>query len=139
MNLGKPLVGSAGDHSTGLIKVAGPAADGLYLHTMFFPGDPDLRIQTFVKKFKERFGQDPNIFSTQAYDGLFVLAKTIQEARLERNAIRGALETIVYDGVAGQVAFNPQTREVAEKKFTPLVVKNGEFTLWSDCASKLKS
>jgi branched-chain amino acid transport system substrate-binding protein len=139
MNLGKPLVGSAGDHSTGLIKVAGSAADGLYLHTMFFSGDPDPRVQTFVKKFKERFGQDPNIFSTQAYDGLFVLAKAIEDARFERNAIRGALEKVVYEGVAGKIAFSPQTREVAEKKFTPLIVKNGEFTLWSDCASKLKS
>jgi branched-chain amino acid transport system substrate-binding protein len=139
MNLGKPLVGSAGDHSTGLIKVAGSAADGLYLHTMFFPGDPDLRVQRFVKTFKEKFGQDPNIFSVQAYDGLFALAKAIETGRFERSAIRDALEKVVHDGVSGRIAFNPQTREVAEKTFIPLVVKNGEFTLWSDCAAKLKS
>lgn len=139
MNLGKPLVGSAGDHSTGLIKVAGSAADGLYLHTMFFPGDPDLRVQRFVKTFKEKFGQDPNIFSAQAYDGLFALAKAIETGRFERSAIRDALEKVVHDGVSGRIAFNPQTREVAEKTFIPLVVKNGEFTLWSDCAAKLKS
>jgi branched-chain amino acid transport system substrate-binding protein len=139
VDLGKPLVGSAGDHSTGLIKVAGSAADGLYLHTMFFSGDPDPRVQAFVKTFKERFGQDPNIFSTQAYDGLFVLAKAIEAGRFERKAVRGALEKTVHEGVSGKIAFDPQTREVAEKGFTPLVVKNGDFALWSECAAKLKS
>jgi branched-chain amino acid transport system substrate-binding protein len=139
MEFKAPLVGSAGDHSTGLIKVAGAAAEGVYLHTMFFPGDPDPRVQAFVNAFKTRYGQDPNIFSSQAYDGMFLLAKAIESAKFQRAAMRDAIENSVYDGVAGKIAFDPRTREVADKRFTPLVVKDGEFQLWSDCAAKLKS
>src|SRR3954470_2376718 len=56
VDLGKtPLVASAGDHSTGLTDVAGTAANGLYLHTLFSEDSNDPRVQSFVKKFQEKY------------------------------------------------------------------------------------
>lgn len=133
-----PLVGSAGDHSTGLIDVAGDAAEGLYLHTMFFPGSPDPRVQEFVAKFKEAYGQDPNIFSTQAYDGMHILARAIEAGDYTRDGIRTALETMEpYAGIGGSIAFDPETREATGKTFVPIVVKDGKFALWDECYAKL--
>jgi branched-chain amino acid transport system substrate-binding protein len=63
VDLGKtPLVASAGDHSTGLIDVAGAAANGLYLHTLFFQDSVDPKVRAFVTKFQDKFKQAPNLF-----------------------------------------------------------------------------
>lgn len=135
---GTPLVGSAGNHSTGLIDVAGEAAEGLYLHTMFFPESPDPRVQDFVTKFRAAYGQDPNIFSTQAYDGMHILASAIKAGDFTREGARKALETMEpHQGVGGVIAFDPQSREATGKTFVPIQVKDGKFALWDDCYAKL--
>jgi ABC-type branched-subunit amino acid transport system substrate-binding protein len=42
-----------------------------------------------------------------------------------------------YQGVGGSITFDPATREAQGKTFTPLVVKDKAFTVWSDCSKKL--
>lgn len=139
MDLGKtPLVASAGDHASGLLKVAGSAADGLYLHTLFFEDSPDPVVQNFVKSFKAKYNAAPNLFSAQAYEGLFMLGEAIKAGGFTRDGTRDALEKLPpQKGVTGTIAFDPKTREAAGKAFIPLVVANNEFTLWKDCAAKL--
>lgn len=139
IDLGKtPLVGSAGDHSTGLIDVAGTAANGLYLHTLFFPASSEQRVRDFVTKFQAKFKQAPNLFSSQAYDGMHILAREIANGGYTREGVHKALLSMKpYIGVGGAIRFDPKTREAKGKTFTPLVVKNKEFTLWEDCAKKL--
>lgn len=138
MNLGVPLLASAGDHSTGLIKVAGSAANGLYLHTTFFTGTLNEKVQRFVKKFTATYGSAPNLFSAQAYDSMFILATAVERGRFSREGVRAALaETRDHDGVAGKVTFDPNTREAVGRKTVPLVVSGEAFALWGDCAAKV--
>lgn len=141
VNLGDtPRVGSSGVHSTGLIDVAGPAANGLYLHTLFFPESDDPKVRNFTEKFRAKFNQDPNLFSAQAYDGMFILAKAVEEGKYTREGVRNALlEMKPHAGVGGPISFDPQTREAKGKEFTPLVVKNQKFTLWEECRAKLSN
>jgi branched-chain amino acid transport system substrate-binding protein len=139
VDLGKtPLVASSGDHSTGLIDVAGTAANGLYLHTLFFTDSNDQKVQTFVKKFQDKFRQQPNLFSSQAYDAMHILAREIRNGDYTREGLHQALlEMKPYDGVGGAITFDPKTREAQGKTFTPLVVKDKAFTAWRDCGAKL--
>jgi len=140
MNLGSiPLVGSAGDHTTGLLKVAGSAANNLYLHTLFFEETTDPAVKGFVDAFKKRFNASPNLFSAQAYEGLLMLAEAVKIGNFTRDGTRDAL-TKVHDfpGVTGKLTIDPKTREMSGKHFVPLVVKDGKFTYWADCDHKLQ-
>ena len=95
MNFGPiPLVGSAGDHTTGLLKVAGSAANNLYLHTLFFEESTDPAVQGFIDAFKKRFNASPNLFSAQAYEGLLMLADAIKVGNFTRDGTRDALTKI---------------------------------------------
>src|SRR6185437_5873614 len=135
MNLGSiPLVGSAGDHTTGLLKVAGSAANNLYLHTLFFEESTDPTVKGFIDAFKKRFNASPNLFSAQAYEGLLMLADAIKVGNFTRDGTREALTKIQnFPGVTGKLSIDPKTREMSGKHFIPLVVKNDKFTYWSDC------
>jgi len=139
IDLGKtPLVGSAGNHSTGMTDVAGTAANGLYLHSMFYAESDDPKLQAFVKKFQDKYKQAPNLFSAQAYDGIYILAREIQEGKFTRDGLQKALSTMKpYQGVGGAITFDAKTREAQGKVFTPLVVKDKAFALWSECSKKL--
>jgi len=140
MNLGSiPLVGSAGDHTTGLLKVAGSAANNLYLHTLFFEESTDPTVKGFIDAFKKRFNASPNLFSAQAYEGLLMLADAIKVGNFTRDGTREALTKIQnFPGVTGKLSIDPKTREMSGKHFIPLVVKNDKFTYWSDCDQKLQ-
>jgi branched-chain amino acid transport system substrate-binding protein len=133
-----PLVGSSGDHSTGLTDVAGTAANGLYLHSLFFTESNNPKVLAFVKKFQDKYKQPPNLFSVQAYDGLYILAQEIKEGGFSRDGLQKALLTMKpFQGVGGAISFDPKTREAEGKTFTPLVVKDKAFSLWSECSKTL--
>lgn len=140
MDLGSiPLVASAGDHTTGLLKVAGSAANGLYLHTLFFEESTDPRVKAFIEAFKKRFNSAPNLFSAQAYEGMLMLAQAIKMGNFTRDGTRKALIEIKdFPGVTGKLTIDPKTREMSGKHFIPIVVKNGKFEYWADCDEKLK-
>ena len=140
MNLGAtPLVGSAGDHTTGLLKVAGSAANNLYLHTLFFDESTDPAVKSFIDAFKKRFNSSPNLFSAQAYEGMLMLAEAIKLGNFTRDGTRDALTKIKdFPGVTGKLTIDPKTREMSGKHFIPLVVKDGKFAYWADCDHKLQ-
>ena len=140
MDLGSiPLVGSAGDHTTGLIKVTGSAANGLYLHTLFFDESSDPAVKHFIDSFKKRFNSAPNLFSAQAYEGMLMLAEAIKMGNYTRDGTRNSLTKIKdFPGVTGKLSIDPKTREMSGKRFVPLVVKNEKFTYWADCDHKLQ-
>lgn len=134
----KPLVGSAGVHATGLLEVAGNAANGLYLHTLFFQESPDPKVKAFASKFESRYKAKPNLFSAQAYDTMFILAREIARGGYTREGLLKSLGTMQpYPGVGGAITFDPATREAQGKAFTPIVVKNKSFEYWGDCQPKL--
>lgn len=139
LNFGdKPLVASSGVNSTGLIDVAGEAADNVYLHSPFSAVAPDPKVKAFAAKFQQKYKQAPNVFSSQAYEGMYILAREIQRGGYTREGLQKALMTMPpYSGFGGALVFDPKTREAQGKAFTPLVVKDKSFTLWSDCQAKL--
>jgi branched-chain amino acid transport system substrate-binding protein len=140
MDLGSlPLVASAGDHTTGLVKVAGSAANNLYLHTLFFEETQDPAAKSFIDAFKKRFNAAPNLFSAQAYEGMLMLAQAVKTGNFTREGTRDALTKMKnFPGVTGDLSIDPNTREMSGKRFTPLVVKDGKFTYWADCDQKIR-
>lgn len=55
-------------------------AEGLILMTPFSPDSEDEQTQNFVKAYQDKFGETPNQFGADAYDGVYAL-KTAIEAK----------------------------------------------------------
>jgi len=122
------LVGCSNAYTENLISIAKDAAEGIYAPVSFFAGNPDERIQKYVKKYSDEYGAPPSALTTQAYDSVGILLEAIERAgKLDRKAIKEAMYKTEYDGMSGYTTFN----EIgdANKVFTKIMVKGGSFVL----------
>lgn len=67
--------------------------------------------RTFVRRYTERFKQEPDMFAAMSYDAALVIGRTVQRGARTRPAVRHALETLgtkanpAIEGVAGMLGF----------------------------------
>jgi len=111
-----------------LRSIAKDAAEGIYAPVSFFAGNPDPKVQEYVKAYTDKYGSAPSALTTQAYDSVGILLEAIQKAgKLDREAIKNAIYEIEYNGMSGFTTFD----EIgdAQKVFTKIVVKDGKFGL----------
>ena len=55
-------------------------AEGVYLLTPFSADAEDEATQSFVAEYQERYGETPNQFAADAYDGVYIIYEAIQAA-----------------------------------------------------------
>ncbi|MBI2469506.1 MAG: ABC transporter substrate-binding protein [Candidatus Rokubacteria bacterium] len=103
LGLKTQFIGSGGLMSDKLIELAGPAAEGFAISTMYEPSTNNSVGAEFGKRFAKRFGVAANTHSALGYDALRVLADAIRRAgSTEGIAIRGALmATREFEAVQG--------------------------------------
>ena len=86
------------------LEIAGEAAEGL---VAAYPYNPDADIpelKRFKKGYRERYGVEPTVYATHAYDGIWMVMKAIREAGLNRYLIRDALAAVKrYEGITGEI------------------------------------
>ena len=71
-------------------------AEGLMLLTPFAASSQEEKIQSFVKQYVAAYGEEPNQFAADAYDGVYALAAAIEAAgSVDRDAIKNAMETSI--------------------------------------------
>jgi len=122
------LVGCSNAYTDNLLDIAGEAAEGVCAPVTFFAGDPDEKIQSFVKAYTDAYGGTVSSLTSQAYDSTGILIEAIQNAgALDRQAIRDAVAAIEYDGVSGFTTFDENGD--AMKTFTKIQVRDGAFQL----------
>ena len=116
--------------TTADVQAAGNAAEGTiaftsWVNTVDTPGN-----QTFTQNYRAKYGIEPNIWATQSYASVYILAEAIADAQsADPNAIRDALANITdLDTILGKFSFNP----VGDAIYDPiiLIVKNGEFQVF---------
>ncbi len=102
------LLGGDGWDSAKLFEIGGKALQGSYYSNHYAPDDPNPRIQDFVKRYKERFGEVPDSLAAQAYDAAKIAADAIGRAKdLSGPAIRDAIAaTRDYPGVTGVITID---------------------------------
>lgn len=127
-----PIVANGSNHAPKFIELGGSAVEGVYLPASFSPDDPRPEVQTYLKQFREKYGEESDYFAAHAYDTMKVVAAAIDLGGPDRTAIRDALGQLknVPSVIYGTVTFNPETRRVAAPKDVRLVIKNGTFTIW---------
>jgi branched-chain amino acid transport system substrate-binding protein len=132
VGLTQPLVAIGSVYSPKFIELGGPASEGVFTESNFFPGDTKPQVQDFVQKFKAKYNEEPDDFNAVAYDTMILLADVMNSYGIERKQIHDGLTAIkdVPSVIYGKATFDPETRRVKGADAVYLVVKNGAFTLW---------
>ncbi len=110
----------------------GPAADGVYTNTNFFPADPRPAVQRFVTAYKAAYAGEPGFYAARGYDAMMLLATVMRQFGTGRTEIRDGLAKVkdVPSVLFGSVTFDPDTRRVRHPASIDLVVRDGAFALW---------
>jgi branched-chain amino acid transport system substrate-binding protein len=89
------------------VNLAGDALHGSYAVADFTIDATD-GTRAFTKKYRDRYGINPDNFASWSYDALQILAKAINEAKTTDNeAVRNAILAIKgYKGLEGNYEFD---------------------------------
>jgi branched-chain amino acid transport system substrate-binding protein len=119
------LMGGDGWDSPRLFEIGGKALEGSYFSNHYSHEDPSPRIQEFVTRYKERFGNVPDGLAATGYDAGRIAADAMARAKdLSGEAIRDALAaTKDYPGVTGVISIDADHNAV--KPAVVLQIKNG--------------
>jgi len=130
LGMKQPLAGGDGWESPKLVEIGGKSLEGCFYSNHYFPGDPNPTVQSFVQKYKDRYGQTPDALAALAYDTAHVLADSMKRAgKIEGPAIRDAIAaTKGFPGVTGLITIGPDRNPVG-KKLVIVEIKNGQLTL----------
>lgn len=125
----QPIVGGNGFNNPNIYKQGGQAAEGVILGSAWFIGSKNPKSQAFVAAYQKEYNTDPDQFSAQAFDGMYLMATAIKNAgSADPKAIRDALANIRnYDGVLGNFSFDAHRDPVNQPAV--LQVKGGKFEL----------
>jgi len=108
------------------LKLVGPYAEGVVFVDGFFVGATDPVVQQFVSRYRERFGEEPDLFAAQSYDATRLILEALKSGALTPEQVKVALaETIdfpgasgfIYEVLGGEVIKEPFYIEVREGKF----------------------
>ncbi|EQB96616.1 UNVERIFIED_ORG: amino acid/amide ABC transporter substrate-binding protein (HAAT family) [Anoxybacillus amylolyticus] len=81
LGLNVPIMGGDGWDSPKLVEIAGKdALNNTYITNHYSSGDPDPKIQEFVKAFKAKYNKAPDAFNALGYDTAYFLADAIKRA-----------------------------------------------------------
>ena len=131
MGLNMPIVGPTGLYSPKYLEIAGKAVENTYFLGVFVPTNPDPKVQDFVKKYKEKYGMDPDTFAALAYDQGYVLKDALEKAAAKgavtRESMREAMAASSFKGITGTVTFDAKGDWVRPYLF--VTVKDGKFVV----------
>lgn len=110
-----------------ILKIAGSAAEGVIYSARAYDADSkDPAIQAFVKSYKERYGDTPDIFAAFSYDSMRILALAMKSGGTSSAGIKDALYEIKdFPGACGPTSFD-KNGDVTQPAFLK-TVRNGRF------------
>ena len=111
-------------------------AEGVMLLTPFSADADDARTQNFVKAYQEKYGEIPNQFAADAYDGVYIVKAALEEAGCTPDmsttdiceALVGVITNISVDGLTGQGMTWAASGEVSKAPMA-VVIENGAYVL----------
>ncbi len=134
MGIEAHIMGQPGLYNQNVIDIAGDAAEGLLACGVFVATNPDEKVQEFVAKYNEKYGETPDGFAALAYDQMYVIADAATRAmeandgELDRETMADALRETQYEGVTGTVNFDENGDWVRD--YLTLTVIDGVYDLY---------
>ena len=109
--------------------------EGSYFSNTFALDDPDEKVQTFIKKYNEKYKENPQSFSAMGYDSVYLMAEAIKTAgSTDSKAIVDALKNIQYSGVTGSFKFDEKRNPIKSVFMT--TIENGNYKLFKKIEAK---
>ena len=114
LGINVPLLGGDGWDSPELWSLGGEALKNTYISNHYSAENPAPEIQNFVKKFKAKFGVEPDSLAALAYDAAKVLADAIKRAGgTESVKLKDAINaTKGFAGVTGTITLDSNRNAV---------------------------
>jgi len=102
------MMGGDGWDSPDMLKIAGDAINGGYFTNHYWLDDPRPEVQSWVNKYKSKFGSNPDALATLAYDATTLLLEAIHAAKSSKPAeVRNALQNFKgLNTVSGSISFD---------------------------------
>lgn len=125
IGLNTPIIG-AFSNTPEMRRRAGPALEGSMYFDIYNMEATSVTNQNFVKKYKARFGINPDTWAAQGYDALYILAKAIQRTG-SRNPLDLAYAIRYMDeweGVNGSYQFD-KNGNMHEKPIYLMEIRQG--------------
>ena len=120
-----PMVGGDGWDSPKLVEIGGAAIEGCFFTNHYASDDTRPVVQDFVKKYKTKFGAEPDALAVLAYDGAYLMFDAIKRAgKTDGPSIKAALAASDMAVVSGQVKFDENRNPV--KSAVIVEIKNGK-------------
>ena len=112
-------------------------AEGVVLLTPFVADATDDATVSFVQKYQDTYGEIPNQFAADAYDGIYILKAALEASGATADmskseicdAIVSVMPTISFDGLTGTGMTWEATGEVS-KAPKAMVIKNGTYVAY---------
>ena len=117
MGMDQPVLGDNGFVSPELGKMAGAAADNVYVSSMWSADRKDEKVQKFVENYTKAYGRAPDQFAASAYDGVYMAMDAMQRAgtTTDHKKIRDALAQMKdFKGVFGTFSFDEKRDPVVD-------------------------
>lgn len=117
MGMDQPVLGDNGFVSPELGKMAGAAADNVYVSSMWSADRKDEKVQKFVENYTKAYSRAPDQFAASAYDGVYMAMDAMQRAgtTTDHKKIRDALAQMKdFKGVCGTFSFDEKRDPVVD-------------------------
>ena len=124
------------DGMDGILSIDGfdtSLAEGVMLLTPFSADAQDEKTVNFVNTYRDLYGEVPNQFAADAYDGVYALVEAAMQAGVQTgdsaedicDAMIAAMQQITYEGVTGVMTWD--ATGAVSKTPTAVVIENGVY------------
>jgi branched-chain amino acid transport system substrate-binding protein len=130
LGIQSPLLGGDGWDSEKTLEIGGQAVEGYYFSTHYAADSDSPKVQDFVKRYREKYGDTPDAMAALGYDTAGMVVDALTRAGSTEGAkLRDALAgTKDYDGVTGKITIDGQRN--AQKDAVVLKIDGGKFRFY---------
>lgn len=100
--------------------------DNSYFTNHYSAEDTSEKVQSFLKKYREKYNEEPTAFSALAYDAVYVLKDAIAKSQTTDKAeLVKAIKETEMDGITGHLTFDEKNNPI--KAVTIIKVIDGKY------------
>lgn len=130
MGLQIQLMGGGGLTNSKYVELGGEATNGTIMIQTYHSSSQEPHIANFTKKFKEKYGRNPDPNAAQSYDAIMIVGAALEIAGVDdKSKIRDTIaSTLNFNGVTGIISFDDTGDAPRDMKV--IQIRNGEYELF---------
>jgi ABC-type branched-subunit amino acid transport system substrate-binding protein len=121
-----PLLGSSGWNNRAVVTNGGRYVEDAIFVDAFFANSQDASVQQFVKQYRAKYRDAPDVFAALGYDATALLLRGLKAGAQNGDRLRDELTKITAPaGVSGITGFDPAGD--VQRVFSWIQIRNGRF------------